>query len=439
MPAVPIPGQANILGASWGSPVQDAMGQAAGAIGQIQSPVLQANNIQQQLAQTNALTGQAANSVQDLNQKQRAFQTSMLNGVLALPPEKQADALAKVVPMMNRMGPTQYDTGMTPAQARMITMANVPTEQLPMYQKNAAIASMFTNAANRQAQQGGQQTPPANNQATPSGPPMPADGNIGGAQPVPQGGGTPLPSDSFLLTDPNAPLYDPEGVKAAAEAKKTQFETDPNQQMTMAAAKKRGEAGVEATQTAQEGQTTTDTIVNNTKNLMDEANQLIKNHPNIANSPVALKVARSYQTNNPNDQVKDIDTGISNLEELSSADLLPSIRSFLKGTGQVRVFEGINLDKIFGYDPDRSLQANMSKWQYAVQQVQLGQQGANNLRKALQTGEIYGLDTSGGKGGNPPKGTSTPNLVPNQTVYKGHLYIGGDPSKQTSWQAQGNQ
>lgn len=230
--SVPFPGQVPIQRADWGAPVGNAMGQAAAAVGAPVNALTQANDIQSQMARNNALTGQTANAVQDLQQKQRQFQVSMLNGVLALPEEQQGDALSKVVPMMNRMGPTQFDESMTPSTAKMYVMSTMPADQMPMYQMNAAKAAMFSHAAQQQGagQQGAPQvsapqTPSAGGQAgtpMPTGTPMPGSGSA----PIPQGGGAPLPPNSPLLTDPYAPLYDPAGV-AAAKAQQDAFYSTP--------------------------------------------------------------------------------------------------------------------------------------------------------------------------------------------------------------------
>lgn len=368
------------------------------ASGAPQNALLQANQQQEQNILNQQRQVESATALQEAQNKQRQFQISMLNGVMSLPPEQQADALSKVIPMANRLGPVQFDENMTPSMAKMYVMSNVPAQAMPEYMMNQARAQFYTGLAN--AATGQQQNqPPISNPAQPAphGTPMPQDGNINGAAPIPQGGGSPVQTSDIGGGIPESykavmPFFDPQASRALTEQERLQLENSPEQQARLAGAKKQGEAQTEATQTAQEGKTTTEEMNYNTRNLIDQANTLIKNHPDIANSPIALKVARTYQANNPNDQTKDIDTGISRLEELSSSNLLPSIRAFLKGTGQVRVFEGTHLDKIFGYDPNRSLQANVAKWQYAMQQVQLGQQGAENLRKALQTGQLYDVN-----------------------------------------------
>jgi hypothetical protein len=442
MPTVPIPQQVPIERASWGQPIENGMGQAAAAIGQIPSAVTQANNIQQQLAQSNAMTGQAANAVMDLKQKQRAFQTSMLNGVMALPEEQQADALAKVVPMMNRMGPTQYDTGMTPAQARMIMMSNVPVEQLPMYQMNAAKAAWY----NRMANPGGQQpmgNPQPNPSQSPEGTPMPPNGVIGGAQPVPQGGGSPISPTDSLLNDPFAAVIEPQAVTATATAKKTQFETNPQAQAQLEGAKEQAKNTVEAQKNALESNEdyqqvakTIDSLKSMIGTVNDKGN-VIPN-PDLPQSHfgVPAKGQAWVSQNFPGDN-QAASNAYNTFQTLNESQTINAIRD-LANTGQIkmtRTLENI-INRGYLIDPDVSPKAKMQQADAIKTELANSAAAAQNVASKMGGVQVNAPYQAPYTAPQQPQ-ASKPNLVAGQTVYKGHLYLGGDPGKPESWQKQG--
>ena len=167
---------------------------------------IDAANQQQALQSKNTLeNAQAVGAAQEANQKQRGFQLSMLNGVFALPPEQQEAALKSVVPMMNRLGGTQYPEDMSLAQAKMLAMANLSLEQIPQFQLNSQALPLMQGFAQRAGVnlgQPNQQSNPQSPQLPTTGTPMPANGitpNQAGGAPIPQGGGTPI--DPNMMTN----------------------------------------------------------------------------------------------------------------------------------------------------------------------------------------------------------------------------------------------
>ena len=154
MPAVPLPGQVSIQRADWGSPVQDAMGQAANAIGQIANPIAQANDIQGQLAKQNSLTAQTGNDINDLQQKQRAQQISMLSGVLNEPdPDKQRALLDKLIPVANRINPSyQIDPSVGVPEIRAMVQSQVSPEKQAELQYQRANAQLLAGIKSEQVE-----------------------------------------------------------------------------------------------------------------------------------------------------------------------------------------------------------------------------------------------------------------------------------------------
>jgi len=87
----------------------------------------------------------------------------------------------------------------------------------------------------------------------------------------------------------------------------------------------------------------------------------------------------------PGNKVND---AYAKLEALGSGTLLPSIKEYLQGTGQVRVFEGQNLDKMFSFDPNVPLSSNIEKLQQALPQIDRMEQGAGRKLAAASTATI---------------------------------------------------
>lgn len=132
MPAIPIPQPTPIERAGWNTDYQGAPAAAANAVGSPPNALMQANEIANQQAQNNMRTAQAAGGVQDLQDKQRSMQLSMLSGILNEPdPEKQRDLIGKLVPLANKMNPSyQIDSTVGVPEIRALVQSQVsPTEQ----------------------------------------------------------------------------------------------------------------------------------------------------------------------------------------------------------------------------------------------------------------------------------------------------------------------
>lgn len=226
----------------------------AGSAPQAQ-PVQNVADIAQSFTNQNVMNqarqAQTASTMQDAMNKQRQYQISMLNGVLALPEEQQQDALSRIVPMMNRMGPVQFDEGMTPSTAKLYLMSNVPTEQVPMFGLNQQMANTARMVQERLAGGATQNQPAAPAPGAPSssaplqpGTPMPQNGIINNVAPIPTGGGQVIDPQTLALMA-TLPGYD----KAAQTINEIQNQS-PQGQANIAAAKKQGENTAENIQGA---------------------------------------------------------------------------------------------------------------------------------------------------------------------------------------------
>lgn len=288
MPSIPIPQQVPIDRANW----SDSFNGNIQMPNNDRTPVnpIDIANQQGVMQSQNALRqAQTINSAQDAQQKQRSFQLSMLNGVMSLPPEQQADALSKVVPMMNRMGPTQFDSQMTPAMAKMYTMSNVPTEQIPQYQMMQGQAGLLNALRDKLAPQGMQgaqaggmtavQTQGQPQGGAQIGTPMPANGIIGGGAgspaPIPAGGGSPIDPDTLALMA----AVKPDMANAMVNVQKLQYDSPQGKQRT-AAAEDTGKNQAEALK----GVTGIDSRI---QNAIDILNDQIKLAPNTATGQAA--------------------------------------------------------------------------------------------------------------------------------------------------------
>lgn len=133
MPAIPIPQPTPIERAGWSTDYQGAPAAVANAVGNVVNPIAQANDIASQQAQNNMRTAQAASGVQDLQDKQRSMQLSMLSGILNEPdPDKQRDLIGKLIPLANKINPSmQIDSSVGVPEIRALVQSQKPIENLP--------------------------------------------------------------------------------------------------------------------------------------------------------------------------------------------------------------------------------------------------------------------------------------------------------------------
>lgn len=142
-------------------------------------------------------------------------------------------------------------------------------------------------------------------------------------------------------------------------------------------------------------------ISNNIDKAINMMKVLQKNHPDISGSTSWTSLAQKYQQQNPAAK-KDIDAAIAGINEYGATNLVTSIKPYLQGTGQVRQFEGQNLGKIFSFDPDISLTANIQKFEQAKQGVADAKTNALKTYQASQSGKL--VDSSDSTPTNLPDG-----------------------------------
>lgn len=97
----------------------------------------------------------------------------------------------------------------------------------------------------------------------------------------------------------------------------------------------------------------------------------------------------------PNNDVND---AYAQLEQLGSGTLLPSIKEYLQGTGQVRVFEGQNLQKMFEFDRDQPISSNIKKLEQSLPQIDRMEQGAMRNLGAAKSGQVQPVQRSNPQG-----------------------------------------
>lgn len=383
MAVVPIPQQTPIERASWNAPVNDGMGQAASAVGAPINTLTQANDIQGQIAKNNALTSQTGNAVQDVMDKQRKFQLSMLNGVLTLPEEQQAGALSKVVPMMNRMGPTQYSEDMTPATAKLITMANVPTEAIPQFQMMQSQAGLlnalrdkFAPAVQTQGNVPSANVAP-NGNSLPPGTPMPTNGVINGAQPIPQGGGTPIDPDALNLMA----LVKPDTANAMTNIQKLQYES-PQGQAAIAQGKRQGEQAAEAKKGAiesGEGYNQVEQTIEALKKLSD--------NPDLPQSLYGIPAKQQawFSQNFGNQKTANAANTFNTINE---SQTINAIRD-LAATGQIRMTRTLEniINKGYLIDPDASPEAKKEQANAIETELRNSMIAAQNVNAKMNGGQ----------------------------------------------------
>lgn len=92
-----------------------------------------AQNIATNDAQNQMRQAQTAGAMNELQQKQRGMQLSMLNGILTEPdPEKQRDLISKIVPIANRLNPSyQIDKNIDVPTIRALVQSQHPLDNMP--------------------------------------------------------------------------------------------------------------------------------------------------------------------------------------------------------------------------------------------------------------------------------------------------------------------
>jgi hypothetical protein len=164
MPAVPIPQQVPIAGASWSTGLSPGgIGEAAGAVGHPENPILAGQNIAGMQAQQALQGAQAKNALTDVQQKSRGMQASMLGALANLPPDQYEAQKATTIGAINKLNPSwQIDPNIDQQTAKMNAMAGIPVQEQPAYQmqtyKNPYIQQQIAQSFGGGNQQSGQPT-----------------------------------------------------------------------------------------------------------------------------------------------------------------------------------------------------------------------------------------------------------------------------------------
>lgn len=236
-------------------------------------PVDNAYDISQNIAANDAInqyrTAQTAGAMNDLQQKQRSMQLSMLNGVLAeQDPDKQRDIINKIVPIANKLNPSyQIDPNIDVPTIRALIQSQVPASDLPTYQMNQAKANFYNRlAGSGQQQQAPQQTD--SNGQQPAQPNAAVQPPAQGAQPAAQPSNGGMTAGS-ILQDPNTAaalsIFDPAGATALTGVQKLQYESPQGK-----AATAKAEAEAKNAVDAAKGVTGIDSRIQNAINILDD-------------------------------------------------------------------------------------------------------------------------------------------------------------------------
>lgn len=146
MPTIPIPQQVPISGASWNNGFNPSgIGQGADAVGTTTTPLAFAQQNAGQQADNFLKQAQTASTVNEVQQKQRAMQLSMVSAALNSPNPEQA--LQNIVPIANKLNPSyQIDSDIDVPTARALAMSQVPVADQPALSMAQSKANLFNNA-----------------------------------------------------------------------------------------------------------------------------------------------------------------------------------------------------------------------------------------------------------------------------------------------------
>lgn len=354
--------------------IEDLFASSAPQSQPVQNATTQGNAMQAQNVMNQARQAQTALQVQDVAMKQRQMQLSVLNGVLALPPQQQGDALSRVVPMMNRLGPTQFDEGMTPETAKMFVMSQVPAQNIPEFALNQQMVPMMQAVQQRIA--GG--APGQGGTPMPTGMPMPQNGQIQpqGSAPIPQGGGQPIDPQSLEMM-----AAIPKLAPMAKDMSDIQNQS-PQGQAAIEGAKN----SAKNTSEAQKGALEAGEGYNQVKQSIDSLKSLI-NDPNLPQSKYGIPAkGQAWESQNFGDQ-KAADT-YNTFQTINESQTINAIRS-LADTGQIKMtktLEGI-INRGFLVDPDASQTAKMQQANAVDNELANSAAAAQNVASKMTGGQ----------------------------------------------------
>lgn len=367
------------------------------------------NQLAQQQSQQALQNAQTANQQNDLQAKQRSMQLSMLSGVLnEQDPEKQRRLLQNIVPIANKINPSyQISPDIDIPTARALVQSQIPAADIPNYQMGMAKAGFYNRLL------GGQQGQPQGQPGQPQG------ASAGGLSPADQTG---------------LAIVDPAGSQALTATQKLQYES-PEGQKSIAEAKKQGETIAEANK----GVAGIDSRLQNAISILDDQIDLApktfsgavgqaklameRNLPNIGIHPQGPTDQQKFEQNNANLFTQELPAILSSIP---GARLdIPLVNAIKKASG-IDEF-GTPEEKIAAA---QNLKGLLVKYQQNTHDYAKNVGGGNTPIQPMQDVNPPGAP----QGGTQPQAPQTPKLVAGSTIYKGHLYVGGDPSKPTSWQ-----
>ena len=154
MPSIPLPQATNIERADWAAP-----GLNTGGFAQLPdnartpvNPLDAANSMAAQQAQTQLNQVKAGSEINDIQNKQRSMQLSMLSGILNEPdPDKQRALISSLVPVANKLNPSyQIDPNTDVGTIRALVQSQVSPEKTAELQYQRANAQMLAGIKSEQ-------------------------------------------------------------------------------------------------------------------------------------------------------------------------------------------------------------------------------------------------------------------------------------------------
>lgn len=416
MPEVPLPSQVPIAGASWNNGFNPSgLGQTAGAVGAPVNPTM--SGLQQAGMQAQqALQGaQAKSALTDVQQKQRGMQTSMLGALANLPPDQFEAHKASVIDTINKLNPSwQFDPNLDQGTARMAAMSGVPVEQQPIYGLNQQIPKIMDQLPQMMGGQIGQ-----NGQAS----------------------GTPLGGQ--VTPEVIAKMSMIPALKPVVDNLLKLQEVNQNSPT----GKNIAEANQNAVK-ASEGFNQVKASVDSLKNMIGTYDEKGNFKPNedLPQSRLGISAENEAALSQNFGGQKEANA-YAPFKTLNEAQTIKGIQA-LADSGQIKMTKTLENIVNRGYlvDSNASPQAKMDQANIIEAELKNSMVSSQNIASKMSGGQgeqPYQSPTAASQANaklNPhPQAQGKPaNLVPNNTLYKGHLYLGGDPSKPESWKAVGN-
>lgn len=495
MPAIPIPQPTPIERAGWNTDYQGVPAAAANAVGSPPNALMQANEIANQQAQNNMRTAQAAGGVQDLQDKQRSMQLSMLSGILNEPdPEKQRDLIGKLVPLANKMNPSyQIDSTVGVPEIRALVQSQVsPTEQATL--ANSLQRAQMVNGLKAEVMSKDALGNPVITNKTTGEVRYPnaqesAYYEASGQLPEGQESGQPAPQSTGIF--PNMAQTQPQGVRPAPQANPL----NPTQQVQPALgfdqsslmrdpnALKQAQKNTAAIEANRQQKAT---LINDIRSNIEQLEPELEQTKGGGYNAPLLQLGKIIGTDQgvaadaASTNAQGLALNLSKLQQIGSSGrtTVAALQTLLNSKPDpYNHYQANNLDNlnhikgtVENYDAENSfldaykdasrfhvVDDNAYKLYDALQKqfpittvddkghTTFNAQNVQALKDAIPDalqnptkylnakGEAQNSLKQPSQQNKPASGL--PNLQPGNTIYKGHLYLGGDPSAPTSWKS----